>query len=53
MMLTAVGMTAWFASDPSDALSGPHPFGAVVAPVVVLLTAYFVWRETRTGGSRK
>ena len=53
LLLLGCVMTVLLVTDPGEALSGTKPYGAVLAPVLVVLMVFLLWREVRTGDSRK
>jgi hypothetical protein len=53
LLLLGCVMTVLLVTNPGEALSGVRPQGAVLAPVLVVLMLFLLWRELRTGDSRK
>jgi hypothetical protein len=52
MLLLGIGGTIWLVSDPSGATSGGRGVGGVLAPVLIVVTLFWLFREVRTGDSR-
>ena len=52
LLLVGCAMTVLLVTDPGKALTGVRPAGAVLAPVMVVLMLFLLWREFKTGDSR-
>jgi hypothetical protein len=52
MLVLGLGGTIWLVSDPSGATSGSRGVGTVLAPVLIVVTLFWLFREVRTGDSR-
>jgi hypothetical protein len=52
MVLLSVGVTVWLVADPNEVLSRHRGWGAVLAPIGVLLFGRSLFLEFRTGDVR-